>query len=206
MALILAFVLAFVPSQAWALAFYFDRPSFDSAAGSYSLLNLDAPNRIDVSFPSSTYKATYGDLMTFTFDLVGGVGVNADGTVTLGRSGLAANGAVLSPVYSFGFDVVGANPTGRLNFFGVSLLLEDVTFLGVVSPVPMYASIDTPIGNAAGIPGTTGGSFVGLTIDNVAVGLPEAPISLLLPLSLAVLLIVRFFSHVRAVNPLIPHR
>jgi len=183
--LLLAFLLILIPSQSWALAFYFDRSSFDSAAGSYTLLTLDAPNRIDVSFPDSTLKATYGDLMTFTFDLVGGVGVNVDGTVTLGRTGLGASGAVLSPVYSFGFDIVDANPTGRLNFFGVPVLLDHVGFLGVVSSVPIFAAIDTPIGNPGGIPGTTGGSFVGLTIDNVAVGIPEAPMSLLLLVSLA---------------------
>jgi hypothetical protein len=183
--LLLALLLILIPSQSWALAFYFDRSSFDSAAGSYTLLTLDAPNRIDVSFPDSTLKATYGDLMTFTFDLVGGVGVNVDGTVTLGRTGLGASGAVLSPVYSFGFDIVDANPTGRLNFFGVPVLLDHVGFLGVVSSVPILAAIDTPIGNPGGIPGTTGGSFVGLTIDNVAVGIPEAPMSLLLLVSLA---------------------
>jgi hypothetical protein len=183
--LLLALLLILIPSQSGALAFYFDRSSFDSAAGSYTLLTLDAPNRIDVSFPDSTLKATYGDLMTFTFDLVGGVGVNVDGTVTLGRTGLGASGAVLSPVYSFGFDIVDANPTGRLNFFGVPVLLDHVGFLGVVSSVPILAAIDTPIGNPGGIPGTTGGSFVGLTIDNVAVGIPEAPMSLLLLVSLA---------------------
>ncbi len=189
--LLLVFLLMFIPSQAWALAFYFDRPSFDSAAGSYTLLTLDAPNHIDVSFLDSTYKATYGDMMTFTFDLVGGVGVNADGTVTLGRTGLGASGAVLSPVYSFGFDIVQANPTGRLNFFGVPVLLDHVGFLGIISPVPIFAAIDTPTGNPDGIPGTTGASFVGLTIDNVAVGIPEAPMSLLLLFSLTSLVIGR---------------
>lgn len=204
MALIVAFLIAFIPSQAWALAFYFDRPSFDSAAGSYTLLTLEAPNRIEASFADSTYKATYGDLMTFTFDLVGGVGVNADGTVTLGNSGLGAKGVVVSPVYSFGFDVVGANPTGRLNFFGVSLPLDQVRFLGVVSPVPFSAAIDTPIGNRDGIPGTTGGSFVGLTIDNLAIGLPEAPLSLLLTLSLALLVLARVVWHERTVRSVTP--
>ena len=189
--LLLAFLVILIPSQSWALAFYFDRPSFDSAAGSYQLLTLDTPNRIDVSFPDSTYKATYGDLMTFTFDLVGGVGVNVDGTVTLGRTGLGASGAVLSPVYSFGFDIVQANPTGRLDFFGVPLLLDHVSFLGVISSVPMFATIGTPTGNPDGIPGTTGGSFVGLTIDNVAVGIPEAPMSLLLMFALTSLVIGR---------------
>jgi len=189
--LLLAFLVILIPSQSWALAFYFDRPSFDLAAGSYTLLSLEAPNRIDVSFADSTYKATYGDLMTFTFDLVGGVGVNADGTVTLGRTGLGASGTVLSPVYSFGFDVVQANPTGRLDFFGAPVLLDQVSFLGVVSPVPIFAAIATPTGNPAGIPGTTGASFVGLTIDNVAVGIPEAPLSLLLLFSLSSLVIGR---------------
>ena len=147
-----------------------DRSAFDSFVGAYSLLTLDAPDRVNENAAMSVYEATYGDLITFTFDRQGGVGVNSDGTVTLGRSTLAAKGTVLQPVTAFGFDIVSGDSRGvahlTVNGVDLTIALADVQFIGLASTTPVnmtvhyFAQFPDPQG---------GGAIGGFTIDNVAI-------------------------------------
>lgn len=159
------------PSSGIALPIIFtDRSAFDSFVGTYSLLTLDAPDQVNENAAMSLYEAMYGNLITFTFDLQGGVGVNSDGTVTLGRATLAAKGKVLQPATAFGFDVVSGDARGvahlTVNGVDLTLSLANVHFIGVVSTTPVemmvhyFAQFSDPQG---------GGAIGGFTIDNIAI-------------------------------------
>lgn len=146
-----------------------DRAAFDRYVGPYTLLTLDAPDHTAEDISTSSYQATYGNLITFSFDLQGGVGVNADGTVTLGRSTLTASGTVLQPATAFGFDVVSADPRGFVNLTvtGVDLKisLAGLHFLGLVSGTPLNVSLFYTALNDPVLNDTIGG----FTIDNLAI-------------------------------------
>ena len=147
-----------------------DRTAFAAFVGAYTTLTLDAPDHVNENVAMSRYEATYGDLITFTFDLQGGVGVNSDGTVTLGRSTLAAKGTVLQPATAFGFDVVSGDARGvahlAVNGVDLTIALANVHFIGLVSTTPVamtvhyFAQFSDPQG---------GGAIGGFTIDNVAI-------------------------------------
>lgn len=147
-----------------------DRTAFDTFVGAYTTLTLDVPDHVSENVAMSRYDATYRDLITFTFDLQGGVGVNGDGTVTLGRSTLAAKGTVLQPVTAFGFDVVSGDSRGvahlTVNGVDLSIALANVPFIGLVSTIPVamavhyFAQFPDPQG---------GGAIGGFTIGNLAI-------------------------------------
>lgn len=146
-----------------------DRPAFDRYVGSYTLLTLDTPDQVAEDPVTSSTQATYGNLITFTFDSQGGVGVNADGTVTLGKSDLIASGTVLQPVTAFGFDIVSGDPRGfvyfSINGLELRVSLASLHFLGLVSenaftPSISYNPLVDPVLNQP---------IGGFTIDNVAI-------------------------------------
>jgi hypothetical protein len=146
-----------------------DRAAFDRYVGSYTLLTLDAPDQVLDDPLTSSSKATYGNLITFTFDLQGGVGVNADGTVTLGKSNLIASGTVLQPVTAFGFDIVSADARSivYLTASGIDLRvsLAGLHFLGLVSENAFNVSLSyTPL-----LDPVLNDIIGGFTIDNVAI-------------------------------------
>lgn len=174
-------------SQATPLLFT-DRTAFNAAAGRSTLLTLDAPGQIayDPLVNRADYRATYQGLMTFQFDAVGGVGTNSDGTVTLGRTGLAASGWLLAPATAFGFDIF----TNDYSFVDLDVRGSDGTsaswtiptaglqFLGVTSPTSFFATISYVGRPITFFPGYRGTSL-GYTIDNVAIKTVPEPPSLL---------------------------
>jgi hypothetical protein len=137
-------VLGTTPALALPIIFT-DRAAFDAAAGDHTLLTLDAPDRIAFNiFESVAYRATYQDLITFTFDYVGGVGVQP-GYVVLGVTGLAASGSVLQPVTAFGFDITSVDSSlvslPLIESSGFVISLTGLQFLGLVSHTPFVAGI-----------------------------------------------------------------
>lgn len=146
-----------------------DRPAFDTYVGSYTLLTLDTPDQVVEDPATSSTQATYGNLITFTFDSQGGVGVSADGTVTLGKSDLIASGTVLQPVTAFGFDIVSADPRGWVfltaNGTELRISLANLHFLGLVSENPFNVSLSY----TALLDHVLNETIGGFTIDNVAI-------------------------------------
>lgn len=128
------------------LTIYTDRSQFNKEVGTYTSLTLNNP-AINDDPSTDSYKATYGNLITFTFDRRNGVGVNGDGTVTLGRTTLAARGTVLQSATAFGFDIVSAGTDSRgMAHFTVAgnelnIPLSGISFLGVVSTTPIEMSV-----------------------------------------------------------------
>jgi hypothetical protein len=183
--LLIAFVMLCVAPAMATPVVYTDRAAFDAAAGSYTLLTLGAPSQIVVDYPSSSYIATYNDLITFGFDLQGGVDPPLSGGVLMGRSGLIAQATVLQPVTAFGFDVApGLNSHA---FFMNSIYpLTGLNFLGFVSASPFTAqleSIPTPPDPFASV----------FFIDNIAIqAVPEPAMWLLLTVGGFVLVWVRW--------------
>lgn len=174
------------PAQASPIL-YTDRALFEAVNGPDTLLTLDAPGHIayDPLVSIADYRATYQDLMTFQFDAVGGIGINSDGTVTLGRTGLSAGGWLHATTTAFGFDLLPNN----YSFVDLSLQGIDGTwaswtiptaglqFLGVASSIPFIAGISY-IGRPVTIfPGYTEVAR-GYTIDNVAIKTVPEPSSL----------------------------
>ncbi len=165
-----------------------DRTVFNAATGPVTLLTLDAPPQIqyDPLVNSADYRATYQGLMTFQFDAVGGIGINSDGTVTLGRSGLTAGAWLLAPATAFGFDILPNN----YSFVDLTVKENDGTlaswtiptaglqFLGVTSSTPFLANISYIGRPITFFPGYTGLSL-GYTVDNVAIKTVPEPSSLL---------------------------
>ena len=86
---------------------YTDRDAFNQAVGASTVVTFDQAQPCTYDFVRRTCTVTYDNLVTFTFDAVGGVGVMPD-YITMGRSGLAASARVLAPVTAFGFDVISA--------------------------------------------------------------------------------------------------
>src|SRR5690349_2423784 len=66
-----------------------DRDAFESytrvfSPGYSNLLTLDAPDTAVLDFSTGRYETTYGDLIKFSFDMVGGYNPFDDGIVSLG--------------------------------------------------------------------------------------------------------------------------
>lgn len=176
------------PAQASPILFT-DRTVFHAATGSSTVLTLDAPTQIqyDPLVNLADYRATYQGLLRFRFDALGGVGINGDGTVTLGRTGLMAGGWLLDSATAFGFDILPNN----YSFVDLSVQGRDGTraswtiptsglrFLGVTSSTPFFANISYLGRSITFAPGETGISL-GYTIDNVVIKTVPEPSSLLL--------------------------
>lgn len=182
-------LLLSVPTPAKAIPTLFtDRAAFDAAVGSYALLTLDEPSQVSFDAFHGVKTATYEQLLAFTFDNVGGDGVNPDGTVTLGNTGLGAFGTVLQPVTAFGFDVVKPFLNGTLSIADIvagsarfQVSLAGVSFLGVVSASPFLARVEyaTPIIHTLAGPEPA----FPFTIDNVAITTVPEPSSVMLLLA-----------------------
>lgn len=145
---------------------YTDRTAFDAAVGSYRLLTLDAPDQTIVDNLTSTYSATYEGLITFAFDLQGGVFPPLTERVPMGVSGLTATARVLPPVTAFGFDVdPGLN--SHVAFMEAVYPLSGLNFLGFVSTIPFRAQIES-------IPSPPDPSSSAFVVDNIAIqAIPE---------------------------------
>ena len=125
-----------------------DRDAFNQAVGDSTVVTFDQPEACTYDFVRRTCTVTYDNLVTFVFDAVGGVGVNSD-SITLGRSGLAANGRVIMPVTAFGFDVIDAGQ-GLVPFGGQWFQLNGPQFFGLLSDTPFMPQFGyAPLGFTA---------------------------------------------------------
>lgn len=164
---------------------YTNRAAFDAVVGSYSLLTLDTPDEVNLDlYP--TVRVIYDDLITFSFDHVGGyqlLGANEGDAVTLGLTNLFAIGNVLQPVTAFGFDIVSGSEFSfavlSAGGVDVSISLGSINFLGLVSSTPFVASIQHTPRIVEPLPGLflPASPF---TIDNIAIKTVPEPSSFLL--------------------------
>ena len=141
--LIILTVLVITPAMATPI-FFTDRAAFNTTVGDYRLLTLDAPNQL-TDFGPGLIEATYGDLITFSFDHVSGYGVEP-GFVVIGHSGQETFARGLEPVIAFGLDITPLDPVPCLDpcpgpytpfhLAGVEFILTQPQFLGVLFEAP----------------------------------------------------------------------
>lgn len=170
--------------MATAPTIYTDRSEFLKKVGTYTPLPLVNPV-VRVDQLKSSYEATYGNQIKFTFDLRKGVGVNQDGSVILGASNLIASGEVLQSVTAFGFDIVSSDSDSRgeahfvVDGTDFPVPPNNVSFLGVVHPTPVPMSVEY-LPKASG----AGDQIGGFRLKNVVVRIssnyeaPSAPTNL----------------------------